>query len=102
MRLIDADALMNSLEQPFNHFFWRFVPPEEVQQAADYARFVKAITAAPTIDAEPVRHGLWMWEGRFKACSLCGSYIDKDNTLGANHWKFCPYCGAKMKEDICK
>lgn len=43
-----------------------------------------------------VVHGWWCWEGKFKACSRCGSYVEWDETLGANFWKFCPYCGAKM------
>jgi NADH pyrophosphatase NudC (nudix superfamily) len=43
-----------------------------------------------------VVHGHWCWEGKFKACSECGSYVEWDETLGANFWKFCPYCGAKM------
>ena len=44
-----------------------------------------------------VRRGHWCWEGRFKACSNCGSYVEWDETLGANFWKFCPYCGADMR-----
>jgi NADH pyrophosphatase NudC (nudix superfamily) len=46
------------------------------------------------------KHGYWAWEGRFKACSECGSYIDWDDTLGANHWSFCPYCGTQMDGDM--
>ena len=47
----------------------------------------------------PVVHGHWCWEGKFKACSECGSYVEWDETLGANFWKFCPHCGAKMDGD---
>ncbi len=61
-----------------------------------YYECIATVEAMETLDVEPMRHGQWMWEGRFKACSLCGSYIDWDDTLGANHWKFCPCCGAKM------
>lgn len=50
-------------------------------------------------DVVPVVHGHWCWEGKFKACSECGSYVEWDETLGANFWKFCPYCGAKMDGD---
>ena len=46
--------------------------------------------------AVEVVHGHWCWEGKFKACSRCGSYVEWDETLGASFWKFCPYCGAKM------
>lgn len=47
-------------------------------------------------DVAPVVHGEWCWEGKFKACSECGSYVEWNETLGANFWKYCPYCGAKM------
>ena len=44
---------------------------------------------APTIDAEPVRHGKWMGT----VCSACGEstsfYYDCD---------CCPHCGARMDE----
>lgn len=59
----------------------------KISHIADYL-----VAAGVTIQ----KHGRWMWEGRFKACSECGSYIDWNDTLGANHWRFCPYCGAKM------
>ena len=62
--------------------------------AIDRARC--AVMSSPTIDAAPVVHARWKWEGRFKACSKCGTYIDWDNTLGASHWHYCPNCGAKM------
>lgn len=55
-----------------------------------------AIAGQPTVDAVEVVHGHWCWEGQFKACSQCGSYVEWNETLGASFWKFCPYCGAKM------
>jgi NADH pyrophosphatase NudC (nudix superfamily) len=54
------------------------------------------ISSAPAADVVPVVHGEWCWEGKFKACSKCGSYVEWNETLGANFWKYCPYCGAKM------
>ena len=65
----------------------RFGMPDTAFRAADM----------PTVDAVEVVHGHWCWEGKFKACSECGSYVEWDETLGANFWKFCPYCGAKME-----
>ena len=50
----------------------------------------------PSADVAPVRHGHWCWDGRFRACSICGSYVEFTETLGASHWKYCPHCGAKM------
>ena len=57
------------------------------------------IVEAPTVDAVEVVHGRWMWEGRFKACSVCGTHIDMEDTLGAGWWNYCPNCGAKMDGD---
>ena len=54
---------------------------------------LKSIHAA---DVAPVRHWHWCWDGRFRACSICGSYVEFTETLGASHWKYCPHCGAKM------
>ena len=48
-----------------------------------------------TADVVEVRHGEWRYEGNYKACSLCGTFVEW-NTLGTSHWKYCPYCGAKM------
>lgn len=53
----------------------------------------------PTVDAVEVVHGHWCWEGRFRACSECGSYVEFTETLGASHWRYCPYCGANMDAD---
>lgn len=50
----------------------------------------------PQVEAEVVAHEHWCWEGQFKACSRCGSYVEWNETLGANFWNFCPHCGAKM------
>lgn len=54
---------------------------------------------APTVDAEPVRHGQWLsreegvvypfWE-RY-TCSVCGKHADDTD--------YCPHCGARMDED---
>lgn len=65
-------------------------------QCSGTQRSACSITAMPTVDAVPVVHGKWCWEGRFKACSCCGSYVEWDETLGADFWKFCPHCGARM------
>ena len=59
----------------------------------------KNIRKIPAVDVAPVVHGEWCWEGKFKACSRCGSYVEWNETLGANFWNFCPYCGAKMDKE---
>lgn len=77
-RLIDADAVM------------RLIPYEEFN-----ARM--AITNAPTIEAEPIRHGHWIMKpngyGTCSNCNKCSLDI-----MGGVHSNFCPNCGAKMDE----
>ena len=60
-----------------------------------YKVFEDAITLAPRVDAEPVRHGHWI-EAKYPLfiCSECGATY-QDNGYGYN---YCPHCGAKMDE----
>ena len=74
----------------------RVIIQEEALRRSEGHYYHHFIHELPTIDAVPVVHARWKWEGRFKACSECGTYIDWDNTLGAGHWHYCPNCGAKM------
>lgn len=102
MRLIDADALMQSMgcvdavkygnktaEQQHNSYSTMML-----YEIADY------IDSAPTIDAAPVVHAWWKKMRRTEAdegesvweCSDCG-YPVGIWTVGN---KYCPNCGAKM------
>lgn len=67
---------------------------DDPSRMEDY--YYNAIKNAPAADVVEVVHGEWCWEGKFKACSKCGSYVEWNETLGANFWKYCPFCGAKM------
>ena len=88
-RLIDADALMKSA--------WSW----------DVECLIKQ---APTIDAEPVRHGRWIPE---KVCSVetkfkcsecnrkiiaCNDYFGRAPEWVSNIYPYC-HCGAKMRGD---
>ena len=46
------------------------------------------INNAPTIDAEPVKHGYWIGGG-YDKCSVCGG-------MELGRTDYCPHCGAKM------
>ena len=94
-RLIDANALWNEVEKS-KHDNPHTVARVKLNHHQEHDHFLNLIFKAPTVDAVEVVHGHWCWEGRFKACSNCGSYVEWDEMLGANFWKFCPYCGAKM------
>lgn len=104
MRLIDADALLkdiNDLIQMWSggESFLEIGHTNGLETAKVY------IVDAPTIDAEPVRHGKWIehhepytWMGyTYWSCSECGFECgyEKDITIRTN---CCPNCGARMNE----
>lgn len=61
------------------------------------------INVIPAVEAEPVRHGKWeqhyirpgVFKDGFWYCSCCGGKLADDF---ANHYKYCPDCGARMDE----
>ncbi len=53
---------------------------------------------APTVDAEPVRHGHWIDEIGMFLCSECGDAWGTDNEEMVRSFNYCPNCGAKMDE----
>lgn len=95
MRLIDADALEIRVRSGILKDEIMYLPGVDVY---------KSIENAPTIEAEPVRHGRWVAErcnhkpSRCKnpekwvkyKCSECGY------SNGRKRGNFCPNCGAKM------
>ena len=93
MRLIDADAFRNELQE--------YVFPitgNNLMGAADaYYRTIHLLDNAPTIEAEPVKHGRWFEVKQpdryglrvMQECSCCGT---RENWLA----NYCPNCGAKM------
>lgn len=66
-----------------------------ISVADEYGHIVAEFFAddAPTIEAEPVRHGRWITRNKgmnnWVDCSECG-------TIGSLHWRRCPVCEAKM------
>ena len=109
-RLLDADAL---IEYGSNHYMdevfpdWIDLPPSAQGAVCRYGEKIKElIDGAPTVDAEPVRHGRWIdctvWHGRFgeirTKCSACGTVYpyDPKSRGDGKGGKFCEECGAKM------
>ena len=96
MRLIDADALTKDT----------YI--KEGDRTVGRRLFVTfaEIDDAPTIDAEPVRHGKNIdytekYHCEFK-CSLCGATADivEGGSLDGGYFNYCPNCGAKMDGEI--
>ena len=83
MRLIDADALIKRLK-------------EDWPQTSKISWAQIVAKCAPTIDAEPVKHGEWkcMADCGVTECDQCGWSIEKY----VGDYNFCPNCGAKMKK----
>lgn len=103
MRLIDADALFNDLKASAKSAReWREeAKDEEIKIRAEQAHgtFVECalrVKNAPTIEAEPVRHGRWIKSDvyTFKKCSECGAIWDA--ALCENiFFIYRPRCGSK-------
>ena len=84
MRLIDADEII------FDEMVKDFI-----------VVYKHNIDNAPTVDAEPVRHGKWKktsckWVTY--ACSECGERTD-ETIMGEPRYVYCPMCGARMDKD---
>ena len=90
MRLIDADAI-----------------PWEVAYIGEFPVITKEeIDSMPTVEAEPARHGKWIYGEHEIAmcdgyrCSKCGYFVPWDYGHKSidyiNEYHYCPSCGAKM------
>ena len=100
MRLIDADEIMPSLR-----LLW-------ICGGVSFGEGVKSaeeiINNAPTIEAEPVKHGRWIIRdnpgtGWYRVtCSECGEDVTSVVPVigffpdAKAVWNYCPDCGAKM------
>ncbi len=92
-RLIDANEILKSEHQHYDYM------------ADEYYVTVRDIENAPTVD--PVRHGRWLDvlvvdddEGETDGveCSECG-YTDINVYWAKTYHRFCPNCGAKMRNN---
>ena len=98
MRLIDADALLEEMVGITDGWL---KPPK------DWKWYEDSVRNAPTIEAEPVKHGQWMESkiGDIK-CAECGAFALEAVTgcLVNRHYesvrsKYCPNCGARMTKE---
>lgn len=82
MRLVDADALLENKFEAID-----YGDPIEVVEVSD-------IDDAPTIEAEPVRHGKWVYDIlNMNLCTCCLESFSKKLT---KKFIYCPSCGARM------
>ena len=90
MRLIDADAL-------YEKSYWHGEYPDV---GNPYAEGVEAVDVgdiddAPTIEAEPMKHGRWVYGDYYDIGDVC-SECDWDSGMVNPTLRYCPNCGAKM------
>lgn len=84
MRLIDADEL-------FNQRVYSVRSDKEFPYQKAYKNMLHDIENAPTVDAEPVKHGHWEYQETWRVfeCSIC-------NHSMVSKYPYCAWCGAKM------
>ena len=93
-RLIDADAFKKENERLL-HCDFPYLSETTLEELID---------EAPTIDAEPVRRGKWIYGNDFHwytaSCNRCGYQRRTDIKADRwNQWNYCPNCGADMRGD---
>lgn len=94
MRLIDADKLFQGTiicAPTFKHV--------EIAQ-----KLMEEVKNAPTVDAEPVRHGKWIkgmnYDGIYEwQCSVCKRGWTHRTDKDICDEKYCYNCGAKMEKE---
>lgn len=95
MRLIDADAI----KYP-DYYYSEEASPDPFIEGFHQGK-IDAIceirVLAPTVDAEPVKHGRWMERSDGFRCSECKKQPGLHPTRrGVFLSRYCPSCGAKM------
>ena len=84
MRLIDADALIVATANFCNGYKVNW----------DDKKVMAWINSAPTIEAEPVKHGRWIDD---TYCSNCNGFSeDSEGYIIMSYSDYCPHCGTKM------
>lgn len=90
--LIDREALMDNLYELVIHGTMAVKTVLPI--------IGERIQSAPTIEAEPVRHGKWLFNSiekpEYRICNQCGAAF----RIEQQEWKRCPVCEAKMDGEV--
>lgn len=96
VRLIDANRLLEVCKEAYHY--------EDNRGKLGYC--IDAIKHAPTINAQPVKRGHWMYPKHdfFYRCSECGielidDHFEQIGIFKDGYMPFCPNCGADMRGD---
>ena len=96
-RLIDANTLMQEIATECT--MYDGAPLKQgVCILLDKWEVLDRIYAAPPVDAEPVRHGRWIFDNGVDHCCKCSECkgAKPPHYIADN---YCPNCGAKMRGD---
>lgn len=116
--LIDRNELRRRIYERFGQYSTKVIATvEEGKIIEDWAFLEPFLNAAPTIEAEPVRHGQWIAKLPYEdetvkdlefqiVCSRCDEQnssieFDENSVPIAKTFyqtRYCPNCGAKMDE----
>lgn len=101
MRLIDADALAEQVDNLCADWNENWIGNDN-QSFILHGDVSDIISDAPTIEAEPVRHGRWVLVSQWRdeegtlnpiyRCTACSITNDEED-------RYCPHCGAKMDKE---
>lgn len=102
MRLIDADALMQSLgitNMDCDKCAWHDKEWSRCKRGGDFEDACCAIEDAPTIEER--KRGQWIkeyWNGEHtRKCSACNITQTVTTYRGKVNFNYCPYCGVDMR-----
>ena len=106
MRLIDADTLLGkAIEEKRFVFLHKDMMNHELVIETAYQDLAEFISSAPTIEAEPVRHGrlkhIFTYPRSMSSdceviCMECGY---SKSRVDGEIIRYCQYCGAKMDSE---
>lgn len=87
MRLIDADAFEIEVQHEWEN--------NEISNG-EWMGIRQWLKDAPTIEAEPIRHGKWIYTGFMEVkCNNCGNvFHELEDT------NYCPACGCHMDDVV--
>ena len=96
-RLIYANALEDFIENRYSITWEANTYEGGIKDAC--TDILEFMNEQPTIDAEPVRHGKWIFvncaTGLRCQCSECLHWVDAGTDRN-----YCPNCGARMDKDV--
>ena len=96
-RLIDVEPLIDECDECINIEWNHKVAPVSWADAEE--EFKQRLLDAPTIEAEPVKHGKWALPENVEIAitCICSECKNEFPIWAKKDYKYCPNCGARMR-----